>query len=63
MKEITSKKTKKVQIISEETYKQLIEHGFKDRYVIRDIPERKLSNKPVEIISTIKKQPPKTIKK
>ncbi len=38
MKEITSKKTKHVQVISDETWMQVIEKGWENRYTVVDIP-------------------------
>jgi hypothetical protein len=64
MKELTSKKTKHVQIVDDEVYRQLVSKGMIDRFNIVDIPARILKDKPIEIRQPItqptKKQPPKT---
>ena len=47
MKEIVSKKTGKIQIISDETWEQIIEKGIEKRFIVTDIVERKLKEPPV----------------
>jgi hypothetical protein len=42
MKEITSKKTGKVQIISEETWKNIVSRGWAKKFIAVDIPPRVL---------------------
>jgi hypothetical protein len=48
-KEITSKLTGKVQIISDETWRGIQTQGWAKKYRVRDIPEKKIP-KPEEII-------------
>jgi hypothetical protein len=47
MKEIVSKKTGKIQIISDETWNQIIEKGLEKRFSVTEIKERKLKEVPV----------------
>jgi hypothetical protein len=47
MKEIVSKKTGKIQIISDETWNQIIEKGLEKRFNVTEIKERKLKEVPV----------------
>ncbi|MBE3086404.1 MAG: hypothetical protein IMZ64_09340 [Bacteroidetes bacterium] len=49
MKEITSKLTKKVQIISDEVWEKVIALGLKNKYTVKDIIEEKLKDTPIEI--------------
>ena len=47
MKEIVSRKTGKIQIISDETWEQIIEKGMEKRFTMTEIRERKLRDVPV----------------
>jgi hypothetical protein len=66
MKEITSKKTKHTQVISDESWMWLVANGRDNRYTVVDIPE-KIIKKPnldtEEIIQPKITRTPKTEKK
>jgi len=47
MKEITSKKTKKIQIITDETWDRIVAKGWKKRFIMIDMPEKKLKEVPI----------------
>jgi adenine C2-methylase RlmN of 23S rRNA A2503 and tRNA A37 len=47
MKEIVSKKTGKIQIISDQIWDQIIEKGLEKRFTMTEIKERKLKDVPV----------------
>lgn len=47
MKEITSKKTKLMQIIPENIWDWIVAEGIQKRFIVKDIPERNLKNPPV----------------
>lgn len=47
MKEITSVKTGKIQIISDEVWDNIVGRGWDKKYTVLDIPERKLREVPV----------------
>lgn len=62
MKEIISKKNKKVQFVNEEEWKQIVKLGWADRFKVRDVAERKLK---VPVMPPVEKKlvQPKQIKK
>lgn len=43
MKEITSKKTKKVQIVSDQVWAEIQARGWGNKYTVRGIVEKKLA--------------------
>ena len=47
MKEITSKKTKKIQIIPDHTWDWIVAKGWKKRFTVHNMPEVKLKNIPI----------------
>jgi len=59
MKEIVSKKTGKIQVISDKTWEQIIEKGLERRFNVTEIKERKLKEvpliKPPEVKTKTKK--------
>ena len=64
MKEITSVKTKAVQIVSNETWDSILRRGWGRRYKVRDIPSRSLKDVPAVISAPTKtKTKPKSEKK
>ena len=58
MKEIVSKKTGKIQIISDFTWEQIVERGLEKRFTVAEIKEHKLKDvpliKPPEILTKTK---------
>lgn len=61
MKEITSKKTGKIQIISEDTWDEIVEKGWEKKFKVIDIPARTLKDvpkieRPIEIKTKTKKK-------
>jgi hypothetical protein len=54
MKAITSKKTLKEQIITEDQWKDIVARGWRARYNVRDIP-----NKPLKIVPSVVEKPEK----
>lgn len=59
MKQITSKKTGKVQIITDEVWENILERGWEKKFEVENIPERTLKEVPkivpVEIKTKTKK--------
>jgi len=47
MKRITGKKTKKDQIISDEVWDWIVAQGWKKRYAMEELPEKKLKEVPI----------------
>ncbi len=47
MKEITSRKTKKVQFVTEKEWENIVKRGWADRFTKKDMPERKLREVPI----------------
>jgi len=47
MKEITSKKTGHMQIISEKVWEWICNRRMQNKYKVRDIPEKKLKEVPI----------------
>ena len=47
MKEIISKKTKKVQIITDKDWDWIVAEGIKKRFTVRELPEKKLKEVPI----------------
>lgn len=46
MKQLTSKRTGKIQIVNEETYDNIVARGWKSRYEVTDLPEVRLQKVP-----------------
>lgn len=46
MKQIISKRTGKIQIVSEATYDNIVARGWHKRYEVTDLPEVRLKNIP-----------------
>jgi hypothetical protein len=66
MKEITSVRLGKKQIITEDVWDSIVERGWKKLFRVVQVPERKLSNVPIIIqspeIKVVKAEIPKEIK-
>jgi hypothetical protein len=66
MKEITSIRLGKKQIITEDVWNSIVERGWKKLFRVVQVPERKLSNIPIIIqspeIKVVKAEIPKEVK-
>jgi hypothetical protein len=66
MKEITSVRLGKKQIITEDVWNSIVERGWKKLFRVVQVPERKLSNVPIIIqspeIKVVKAEIPKEVK-
>jgi hypothetical protein len=66
MKEITSVRLGKKQIITEDVWDSIVERGWKKLFRVVQVPERKLSNVPIIIqspeIKVVKAEIPKEVK-
>jgi hypothetical protein len=66
MKEITSIRLGKKQIITEDVWDSIVERGWKKLFRVVQVPERKLSNVPIIIqspeIKVVKAEIPKEVK-
>jgi hypothetical protein len=61
MKEIISKKTGKIQIVSNEVWDNIVGRGWAKRFKVSDLPVRAMKevpviNKPVEVLTKTKKK-------
>ena len=54
MKEITSIATRKVQIVTEETWNDIVKRNWASRFSVREIPERKFIQVPKILPTEIK---------
>jgi len=59
MKEITSKKTKLVQVVSDKTWEWITRQGWSHRFTVRQLPERPLKDTPPKLVKPKAEKAPK----